>query len=280
MRSLNHVRAGSGKPLLLIHSLGGSLVMWEPVLERLARDREVIAVDMPGFGRSPSLPRELEPTAANLAAAVIAFYDTLGIGSDPHVAGISLGGWAAVECARMGRARSAVGLCSAGFWREPLGPKRNRARSAAKLLWPLAPALMRSGRLRRAALAGQMRHPERVSPTQAARLIRGYARGPAYPRASELMRSGVAEPLGGIEVPITLAWAEHDTLVRSTPIRALEGLARQPVLEGCGHIPTWDDPALVTRVILEGSGGPSSETPRPPPLSRFPSDPQPSEERG
>jgi pimeloyl-ACP methyl ester carboxylesterase len=25
------------------------------------------------------------------------------------------------------------------------------------------------------------------------------------------------------------------------------------VLEGCGHVPTWDDPDLVARVVLAGA---------------------------
>ncbi len=53
---LNYVRQGDGEPLLLLHSLGGSLVQWSPVMDRLAAEREVIAVDMPGFGKSPELP--------------------------------------------------------------------------------------------------------------------------------------------------------------------------------------------------------------------------------
>ena len=35
---LNHVRQGHGEPLLLLHSLGGSLVQWSPVMDRLARE--------------------------------------------------------------------------------------------------------------------------------------------------------------------------------------------------------------------------------------------------
>jgi pimeloyl-ACP methyl ester carboxylesterase len=45
---LNHVRRGSGEPLVLLHPLGGELVVWEPVLDGLARERDVIAPDMPG----------------------------------------------------------------------------------------------------------------------------------------------------------------------------------------------------------------------------------------
>ena len=45
-------------------------------------------------------------------------------------------------------------------------------------------------------------------------------------------------------MPITLAWAEYDTLVRNKPLRdgILPKRVRQLVLPGCGHVPTWDDP--------------------------------------
>ena len=73
-------------------------------MDRLAAEREVIAVDMPGFGESPELPEGVSPSAANLATAVLDFYDALGIDGKPAVAGISLGGWVAIECARQGGA--------------------------------------------------------------------------------------------------------------------------------------------------------------------------------
>jgi pimeloyl-ACP methyl ester carboxylesterase len=259
--ALNHLRRGSGEPLILIHTLGGSLVMWSPVLDRLAAEHEVIAVDLPGFGGSPPLPAGVEPSAATLARAVIELHDELALEGDPHVAGISLGGWVAIECGRRGRARSVTGICPAGFWRDPLGPRRNHARTAARVLLPLAPALLRSERGRRLALSGQMRHPERVSPAQAATMVCNYARSPAYPRANELMRAGVVEGLEGIEAPITLAWAEHDTLVRRRPLGALPDRVRQVVLLGCGHLPTWDDPERVAGVILETTGARTPATP-------------------
>jgi pimeloyl-ACP methyl ester carboxylesterase len=36
--------------------------------------------------------------------------------------------------------------------------------------------------------------------------------------------------------------------------RAVPG-ARHVTLRGCGHVPTWDDPEQVARVLLEGSSG-------------------------
>jgi pimeloyl-ACP methyl ester carboxylesterase len=69
------------------------------------------------------------------------------------------------------------------------------------------------------------------------------------------MRTGRVEDLKGIKAPITIAWAEHDRLVRNRPLKPgiLPKRVRQVTLPGCGHVPTWDDPVLVARVILEGT---------------------------
>jgi pimeloyl-ACP methyl ester carboxylesterase len=258
-RRLNHLRRGEGEPLLLLHSLGGSLIQWSPVMEALADKREVIAVDMPGFGGSRPLPDGVEPSAANLASAVLDFYDSLGLGAAPAVAGISLGGWAAIECARQGAARSVVALCPAGFWkRSPESSNRElaRARFAGRRLAPLLRPMMWTARGRRRALGRSFRHPERLRPAEALAVARAYVTSPAYPEASALMRAGRVEELNGIKVPITIAWAEHDALVRNKPLRPgiLPKRVRQVELPGCGHVPTWDDPDLVARVVLEGVG--------------------------
>ena len=88
---LHYIRSGSGEPFVLIHPVGASLVVWEPVVPTLAEHRDVIALDMPGFGRSPALPAGEEPTPRRLAAAVGALLDELGL-KTAHLAGNSLGG--------------------------------------------------------------------------------------------------------------------------------------------------------------------------------------------
>lgn len=48
---------GSGRPIVLVHGLGGSHLNWLPVGTRLAAHGRVIAVDLAGHGRTPSLGR-------------------------------------------------------------------------------------------------------------------------------------------------------------------------------------------------------------------------------
>jgi pimeloyl-ACP methyl ester carboxylesterase len=255
---LNHKRRGHGEPLILLHSLGGSLIQWSPVMDRLAAEREVIAVDMPGFGDSAELPEGVSPRAANLATAVLDFYDALGIEGKPAVAGISLGGWVAIECARQGAATAVVALCAAGFWKrspDPSNGRLARARRRGRALRPLFRPVMQTARGRRETLGRFVHRPERLSPGEAEAIARAYVTAPAYDEASTLMRAGRVEELKSVKVPITLAWAEHDTLVRNRPLPAklLPRRVEQVVLPGCGHVPTWDDPELVARVVLAGA---------------------------
>ena len=248
---LNHLRTGTGEPIVLLHPLGAELVVWEPVVARLATEREVIALDMPGFGRSAPLRDGTAPTPQALAAAVTAFLDALGLGR-VHVAGNSLGGWVALELARAGRALSVAALSAAGFWRRPLGPRAGPdLRRAGRLLLPALTALVRTRRGRRALLRGSVGHPERVPPAAAARLVRSYVTAPSYEAANVAMRASVFSGAEQIDVPVTLAWGELDRLV-TPPRRAPAGWATR-MLRDCGHIPTWDDPHQVARLLLEAS---------------------------
>ncbi|MDQ6751545.1 MAG: alpha/beta fold hydrolase [Actinomycetota bacterium] len=245
--TLAYERTGSGEPLVLLHPLGADRGVWEPVLGLLAPHHDAIAMDMPGFGESPELPGDLAPTARAIGAVVAATLDSLGIGR-AHVAGISLGGWVALEFAKTSRCLTVTGICPAGFWARPLGPRPETSRRAARALVPLLRPLLQSDRARRLILRGSIAHPERVPPAAAYRLVRSYASSPGFPRANAEMRRTVFEGLEDIHVPVTLAWAEHDRLV-SPPARVPEGIQTER-LAGCGHVPTWDDPARVAEVIL------------------------------
>src|SRR6476469_4398942 len=97
-------RVGAGEPLVLLHGLGESHIGWRPVIDALSQEYDVIAVDLPGFGRSPALPAAVSPTAVNLAAAVNRTLDALGVGAY-HVAGYSLGARVAIHLADSDRVR-------------------------------------------------------------------------------------------------------------------------------------------------------------------------------
>src|SRR5205823_6499537 len=87
--------------------------IWNPVLDLLAQERELIALDLPGFGDSAMPPPGTPASIASLARLVSEFLDELGV-EPPHVAGNSMGGWVSLELAKLG-VRSATALSPAGF---------------------------------------------------------------------------------------------------------------------------------------------------------------------
>jgi pimeloyl-ACP methyl ester carboxylesterase len=186
-----------------------------------------------------------------LANAVGGLMDDLGL-SRAHVAGNSLGGWVALELAKAGRALSVIGLCTAGLWSRPIGPRRGRdVRAMGRKLMPVLPTLLRSSAGRQLVLRASVAHPERVPPEAAARLVRSYVTSSGYESANVAMRAEVFSDFEDVRVPVTLAWGELDKLVR----RPRETVPdwRTIVLQGCGHIPTWDDPRQVARALLMAS---------------------------
>ena len=223
--------------------------MWDPVVERLNGARRVLALDLPGHGDQP-VTADASPPA--LAAAVADRLARDGI-ERPHVAGNSLGGWVALELAAAGRAASVTAIAPAGLWREPLVPKRSPVRGVARALLPVLGPALRSERGRRLVLAANAAHPERIPADAALRLVRAYATAPGFQAVNDAMRASRFMALADISVPVTLAWPEHDRLVARP--RALPDGVRSVVLHGCGHLPTWDDPEQVARVLLEGSAG-------------------------
>jgi len=216
----------------------------------LAAEREVIALDMPGFGAAPALNGGAPVTPRALAAAIHARLADRGV-ERPHLAGNSLGGWVALELALAGHARSVTAIAPAGLWAQPLRPTRSRARVAARALSPVLPVVLRREGGKRAALGATIAHPERVPYEAALGLVRTYADAPGFDEANAGMRANVFTGLDEIDVPLTLAWPEFDRLVARPP--TVPASAREFVLRGCGHMPTYDDPEQVADVLLSGS---------------------------
>jgi pimeloyl-ACP methyl ester carboxylesterase len=250
--TLAYDRAGSGPALVLLHPLGADRHVWRPVLERLTRVRDCLAVDLPGFGDSPPLTGDSDPAA--LARAVGALLADLGIGGGgAHLAGNSLGGWVALEAALAGDAASATAIAPAGLWRRPLAPKPELARRLAQVARPLLPVLVRSASGRRVLLGGSMAHPERVPAADALALVRAYAGAPGFTAVNHAMRAGTFGHLDEVKVPVTLVWPDRDRVV--TRVDGTPPDVRVVTLADCGHIPMWDDPAAVAAALVAGSGG-------------------------
>ncbi len=225
--------------------------MWRGVVEILAEDRDVLAVDLPGFGESAPLPDGVEPTPWAIAEHLVAWLDSIGL-ERPHVAGNSLGGWIALEMAKLGAVSSVTGVCPAGLWSGPLAPKPFVMHRVARTLRPALPALMRSDAAKAFALNGIVAHPERVSHEDAVRVTRAYATAPSFVATNKAMRANFFQGGERIRVPVLLAWGEHDRMV-VPPQPGVLPLARSIVLRDCGHLPMLDDPQATAAVLHRGS---------------------------
>lgn len=254
-------RRGTGEPLLLLHGTGGSRAHWEPLIERLEAQRDLLLPDLPGHGASAPPPEGTPHTPVGYARLLAALLDELGIDT-AHVAGNSVGGWTALELAKLGRARSVVALGPAGLW------KRRSPRSSiaqlrgqyvmGRLFARLTPHVMRSGVGRTLLMRGTMARPRQISAEAAAAMAATFAATPTFDE--HLRQTTHTRFTGGDRidagVPVTIAWSAEERLIPARARRRdeLPAHAREVTLAGCGHVPMWDDPELVARTILEGAG--------------------------
>ncbi|MDQ1040289.1 pimeloyl-ACP methyl ester carboxylesterase [Streptomyces sp. V3I8] len=257
--TLAYTRVGRGEPLLLLHGIGHHRQAWDPVVDLLAAERDVIAVDLPGFGESPALPQGLPHDLATMNAALAALCDTLEL-DRPHVAGNSLGGLLALELGREKLVRSVTALAPAGFWspaerRYAFGLLQAMRQAARGMPLPVVERLSRSAAGRAVLTSSIYARPGRRSPGAVVAETLALADAQGF---TEILRAGTSvrftDDVPGL--PVTIAWGTRDRiLVRRQGIRAKQAIPRARLvrLPGCGHVPMNDDPALVARVVLDGS---------------------------
>jgi pimeloyl-ACP methyl ester carboxylesterase len=73
---LHYLQAGTGTSLILLHGYTQTSRMWKPIIPLFARNRLVIAPDLPGIGDS-AIPREIDVEAA--AVRIHHLAESLGI---------------------------------------------------------------------------------------------------------------------------------------------------------------------------------------------------------
>ncbi|WP_327123564.1 alpha/beta fold hydrolase [Streptomyces sp. NBC_01727] len=257
--SVAYERTGSGEPLLLLHGIGHHHQAWDPVLPALAPERDVIAVDLPGFGVSPGLPDGVPYDLGSVVPVLGAFCEALGV-ERPHVAGNSLGGLLALELGREKLVRSVTALSPAGFWtqserRYAFATLRAMRQGALAMPMPLIEGLSRSAAGRAVLTSTIYARPGRRSPEAVVSETVALREAAGFHETLAVGRS-VAFTHDVPGLPVTVAWGSRDRLLlRRQGIRAKHTIpgARLVRLPGCGHVPMNDDPALVARVILDTS---------------------------
>jgi pimeloyl-ACP methyl ester carboxylesterase len=259
-----HDRAGGGEPLLLLHGTGGSRRQWAPVQPKLVGHHGLIAVDLPGHGDSDP-PPDGNHTPLGYAAALARFLDQLGIHA-AHIAGVSVGGWTALEMAKLGRARSVAAIAPAGLWsrRDPWRCilKLWGMYRLGRLIGPLTERALRSEAGRARLLSGTVARPLNLSPQEARDLIETYNGTATFTKHLAQTRRARFRDGVSIPVPVTVAWGDDERLIPAKARRRdeLPPQTKTVTLCGCGHIPFWDDPAQVARTILDTTSRGNTES--------------------
>lgn len=246
--------AGSGKPVVLLHGLGGSARDWDWVIPDLAHRHRVYIPDLPGTGGSDR-PR-VDYTPEFLHNCLKAFLDALDL-EQVALVGNSIGGLAClhealrapdritdlvlVDSAGLGKETSplllalswpGLGDVSVGWSRTPVGAwQRVIGRTALLFARPWrAPTawLMHQWRLATT--------PGFLEATLSA--LRSHSDGRGQ---SEVL----LDRLGEVRPPTLIVWGIEDRLLPPEQAhRALRRLARGSLklLPACGHLPQLEEP--------------------------------------
>jgi pimeloyl-ACP methyl ester carboxylesterase len=255
---------GEHPPLVLLHGLLVTHHEFRGIIDELASDRRVLALDLPGCGESDRpAPEDADDYGLPwLAARVHEALTGLGVKRCDLLAH-SLGGAVAVELAAGVPAlvRRLVLVDPVVFPFElPLEGRMVLLPRLGPLLWK---QLYRRSELRRHLLR-VMSTPElldeRAVDVYWDRLGREGGREAAYAMLQQMTRlDPLRERLGALDLPTLVVWGDRDALMPVDTGERLAGLiagARLVVVEGCGHAVPEERPEVLVELVREFLGAP------------------------
>ncbi|MCA2207503.1 alpha/beta fold hydrolase [Nocardia rosealba] len=261
MTQISHHRRGTGTPIVLVHGLGSRWQVFAPIIDALAAEHEVIALDLPGFGESPLVPG-VAPGPRGYATWLTQWLSDNQI-ERPHLVGSSMGGGIALELGRTGIASAVTAFSPIGFY-DRAGLRWTKTlltgmRGAARAAGPVLARSVdhRAGRV--LLLSAMFGRPTLVTPTAARLDLAGLAGADAFTAARDDFDNYVLSPdqdFGALtDIPVTVAWGTRDVVLvhrtQSAHARTVLPFARHIDLPGCGHLPFSDAPRECARLILE-----------------------------
>jgi pimeloyl-ACP methyl ester carboxylesterase len=260
---VNYVDVGSPglhHPVVLVHGLGGQWQNWLENIPRLAQERRVLALDLPGHGLTPE-PPDGEISISGYGRCVDAFCKQLGLGKVALV-GNSMGGFVAAEVAiqfpeRVSRLTlvSAAGISSADALQRPVllfgrVTAAIATNTAARYHTLAARPITRHG-----ALLLVARHPRLLKPDLA---YEGFFKGAGKPGFEDALRACLnydfRDRLPDVKVPTLIVWGEKDSIIPVRDANEFERLipdSRKLVMRDTGHIPMAERPQAFNDVLAE-----------------------------
>ncbi len=229
----------AGETVVFIHGFGADLLTWHYCLVPLAANYRLVAIDLPGHGRS----------TPDVGAADLAFItdwldealDVLGIDA-AHIIGHSMGAKIALGFAvsHAKRVKSLSLISPAGLGGElhhdtlDAFLHDNDAEALAHHL--LGPKGQSLGRSLTASLLNASSDPAR---SQALKALLGNA------KAYGLALSPEGFDWDCVTCPIQIMWGDHDRLIPMPPPHRLPPFAPVHLIAGAGHLPHLEAPAAV-----------------------------------
>ncbi|WP_057884261.1 alpha/beta fold hydrolase [Tsuneonella troitsensis] len=256
--TMHHTRSGCGKPLLLIHGLGGSHRSWNTISPSLAEAREVIALDLPGHGQTPA---EADSGTFNGLARSLDDWLRVENLAGIDMVGSSMGARLVLEMARRGRAGAVVALDPGGFWQ---GWERTFFRTTitasiavVRAMQPVLPAITKNIAGRTALMLQLSAKPWALNPSLVANELRSFAGTSTFDSLVKDLATGpMQEGPAVTNAPVVIGWGRKDRLC--LPQQANRAIAAFPKatmhwFEQSGHFPMWDQPKETIRVILDAT---------------------------
>jgi pimeloyl-ACP methyl ester carboxylesterase len=258
---INYVDVGSGseEPVVLVHGLGGQWQNWLENIPRLAQERRVLALDLPGFGLTPE-PADGEISIPGYGRCVDAFCDKLGLGQVALV-GNSMGGFVTAEVAiqfpqRVSRLVlvSAAGITSADALQAPILTFGRVATALATNSAARHRKLAARPITRHASLALVARHPRLLKADFA---YEGFFKGAGKGGFDDALRASLEydfrDRLPEVKVPTLIVWGEKDSIIPVRDADEYERLiedSRKVVMKDTGHIPMAERPETFNDLLL------------------------------
>lgn len=253
-----YVRRGRGKPIVLLHGVPLSLLTWRHNIDALARDAEVIAIDMKGFGRSHKPPGAYSPEAH--AEVVAALLEDIGVeGYDIVGSSYGCAVAVAVAVARPDAVRRLVLINSVGF---PGGPHALTRMARMTIVGALLARVLRAQAIGRRVLASSLRRsyadPSLATPAlvdaYASLIQEGDGLRSFFATLRALDEKVLAARLPQVRQPTLLLWGGQDRVLPAAHatlhLRAISGSVLH-LLPECGHLPHEERPGEVNRRIAE-----------------------------
>ena len=238
---------GEGAPLVFLHGFGADLNAWRAVIGAFTRARPILALDLPGHGRSAlSGDVDFETMLEKVRSALA----DEGIGA-AHLVGHSLGGAIAAAVAATSRlARSLTLIAPAG-----LGPEINgaflagflTARSEASLAPWMSLLARDQTKLGSALVKTTLRQRVDLGVDVAQQRIAAAL----FPNGAQAV--SIRRHLIGLSVPTKVVFGLDDQIIPARHAEGLPGAVAVHLFPGVGHMPHLEARAAVARLIEEAS---------------------------